>query len=177
MKKDKGYQYRYSNGTYGFINVDATGKAVRYLRLYYPDSYQWGIQVTEIVVLDIDGNAATVEVEKCDKAAGVTVTTPDYNTISYNIQAVENQEGYRYLVYLENVVESRLIGIGVEAGKDYVVENLFSGYVFTAKSEKFCVINRVPLDNIKNYTEKAVRFVKITLSGGGSNYGYVVNVK
>lgn len=297
--------------------ADATGKAVRYLRLYYPDSYRWGIQVTEIAVLDIDGNAATVEVEKCDEAAGVTVTTPDYNTISYNIQAGENQEGYKYLVYLDNAVESRLIGNGVEAGKDYVVENLFSGYftlkviacyngaasegisserfmideasnligmkrnvanayaggypskivemssiydghslataakaidgipllgegatacmrtaagspqwfvidlgeyytpqemeevmlaytnantyasdtkvefsldgngyievgkktgyVFTAKSENFCALNRVPLNNIKNYTEKAVRFVKITLSGGVSNYGYVVN--
>lgn len=297
--------------------ADATGKAVRYLRLYYPDSYQWGIQVTEIAVLDTDANAATVEVEKCDEAAGVTVTTPDYNTISYNIQAGENQEGYKYLVYIENVVGSELIGFGVEAGKDYVVENLFSGYytlkviacyngaasegissetfsidevtnligmkrnvanayaggypskivemssiyeghsletaakaldgipllgegtdasmrtgagspqwfvidlgeyytpgemeevmlaytnnntyasdtkvefsldgnqytevgnktgyVFVAKSEKFCAINRVPLNNIKNYTEKAVRFVKVTLSGGGSNYGYVVN--
>lgn len=296
---------------------DAAGKAVRYLRLYYPDSYQWGIQITEIAVLDTDGNATPVEVEKCDDAAGVTVTTPDYNTISYNIQAGKNQEDYKYIVYLVNGVNDRIIGFGVEAGKDYVVENLFSGYftlkviacyngaasegisserfmidevtnligkkrnvanayaggypskivemssiydghsletaakaldgipllgegpdaclrtgagspqwfvidlgeyytpdemeevmlaytnnntyasdtkvefsldgnqytevgkktgyTYVAKSEKFCAINRVPLNNTKNYTEKAVRFVKVTLSGGGSNYGYVVN--
>ena len=296
---------------------DATGKAVRYLRLYYPDSYTWGIQATEIAVLDIDGNAAKVEIEKCDDAAGVTVTSPDYNTIKYNIQAGENQEDYKYIVYLENGINDRIIGYGVDAGKDYVVENLFSGmwtvrvvacyngaasegirserinidelanqilmkrnianayaggypskivemssiyeghsldtaakaidgipllgegsnacmrtgagspqyfvidlgeyytpsemkevilaytnndtyasdtkvefsldgkqyteagekkgYEFAAKSEKFCAYNRVPLNKLENYTEKGVRFVKITLSGGGSNYGYVVN--
>ena len=42
---------------------DAIGKAVRYVRLYYPDSYQWGIQVTEIAILDTDQNAEKVEVE------------------------------------------------------------------------------------------------------------------
>lgn len=297
--------------------ADAEGKAVRYIRLYYPDSYTWGIQVTEIAVLDIDGNATKAEVEKCDDAAGVTVISPDYNTLVYNIQAGENQEGYKYIVYLINGINDRIIGYGVDAGKDYVVENLFSGmwtvkviacyngaasdgimseridiaeignlfnsgknianayagthpakivemksiyeghslatasaaldgrpntgegsdvamrtaagspqhfvidlgeyytplemqevllaytnastyasdvkvefsldgnkytevgnkkgYVFESKSQNFCAYNRVPLSTLENYEEKAVRFVKITLSGGASNWGYVIN--
>ncbi|MCI9127273.1 MAG: discoidin domain-containing protein [Eubacterium sp.] len=297
--------------------ADAEGKAVRYIRLYYPDSYTWGIQVTEIAVLDIDENAAIIEVEKCDDAAGVTVTSPDYNTLTYNIQAGENQEGYKYIVYLLNGINDRIIGYGVEAGKDYVVENLFSGmwtvkviacyngaasdgilsekieiaeignlfnssrnianayagthpakvvemksiyeghslataaaaldgrpstgegsdvamrtgagspqhfvidlgeyytpqemqelllahtnantyasdvkvefsldgnsytevgnkkgYVFESKSQNFCAYNRVPFNKLETYTDKAVRFVKVTLSGGASNWGYVIN--
>lgn len=297
--------------------ADAEGNAVRYIRLFYPDSYTWGVQVTEIAVLDTNEDAAQIEVEKCDEAAGVTVTSPDYNTIKYNIQAGDNQEDYKYIVYLENGINDRIIGYGVDAGKDYVVENLFAGiwtvrvvacyngaasegirseslniddignlirlkrnvanayaggypakivemssiyeghslataamaldgtprkgegtdvamrtgtgspqyfvidlgeyytpeemkevilaytnastyasdtkvefsldgiqytevenktgYVYAAKSENFCAFNRVPLNKLQNYTEKAVRFVKITLSGGASNWGYVVN--
>lgn len=297
---------------------DATGKVVRYVRLYYPDSYTWGIQVTEIAVLDTDGNATKVEVEKCDDAAGVTVTSPDYNTIKYNIQAGENQEDYKYIVYLENGIEDNIIGYGVDAGKDYVVENVSSGmwtvrvvacyngaasegiksekieiaelgdlfnssrnianayanthparivemssiheghslatategaldgkaspgegssvamrtaagspqhfvidlgeyytpqemkevllaytnantyasdvkvefsldgnqytevankkgYIFTSNSSNSCAYNRVPCNELESYTGKAVRFVKVTLSGGISDWGYVIN--
>ncbi len=296
---------------------DATGKAVRYVRLYYPDSYQWGIQVTEIAILDTDQNAEKVEVEKCADAAGVTAESPDYNTVKYHIEAGDNQENYRYLVYLENAAGKTLIGNGVEAGKDYVVENALAGYYsvkviacyngaasegissesfiiedianlfrlsrnisnvgtngyparivemksiydghsittaqkaldgilntgegsavamrtgagspqyfvidlgeyytpqefkevllahtnagtyaadvkvelsldgtkytevgnkkgysFSANGANACGINRVPLNNIGNYTEKAARFVKITLSNGSSAWGYVVN--
>lgn len=104
------------------------GTPARYVRLYYPDSYTWGIQVTEIAVLDIDGDKKTVEIEKCADAANVTAESPDYNTVKYHIVAGENQEDYRYLVYLENAVGSVLIGNGVEAGKDYVVDNVMAGY-------------------------------------------------
>ncbi|MFQ9514873.1 MAG: discoidin domain-containing protein [Eubacterium sp.] len=296
---------------------DATGTAVRYLRMYYPHSYQYGIQVTEIAVLDTDGNAAQVEVEECDDAAGVTVSSPDFNAISYRVEAGENQEDYKYIVSLESAVDSKIIGLGVEAGKDYTVDymlpgnytvkvvacyngaaskGIFSdsvtiqdisslirmkrniansytngyparivemksiydghsldtaaraldgilnmgegsdtamrtgagspqyfvidlgdyytpsemkevvlaysnastyasdtkvefsrdgtqytevgektGYDLSRTSEKFCATNRVPLDTLENYTEKAVRFVKVTLSGGVSTWGYVVN--
>lgn len=106
--------------------ADAEGKAVRYIRLYYPDSYTWGIQVTEIAVLDIDGNAAKAEVEKCDDAAGVTFTSPDYNTVCFNIEAGPNQEDYKYIVYLETYVGSTLLASGVDAGKDYVIGDMFA---------------------------------------------------
>ncbi len=112
---------------------DAQGEAVRYVRLYYPDSYTWGIQVTEIAVLDTDGNAQTVEIEKCDKPAGVVISSPDYNTISYRVEAGEDQEDYKYMVYLINAIDKVwLIGNGVEAGKEYTADYLFSG-VYTVK--------------------------------------------
>lgn len=297
--------------------ADAQGTAVRYMRLYYPDAYTYGIQVTEIAILDTDGNATKVEMEVCDDAAGVTVSSPDFNTVSYRVEAGENQEGYKYIVSLENAAGSKIIGNGVEAGKDYVVDYMptgiykvkvvacyngaaskgifsedfniedfsnmirmkrniansyTSGYpakivemksiydghsldtaaraidgimnmgegpdaamrtaagtpqyfvidlgeyytpsemkeialAYTNKStyasdtkvefsldgnrytevgnktgyecdrvyETACATNRVSLNSLENYMEKAVRFVKVTLSGGASNYGYVVN--
>lgn len=106
--------------------ADAEGTAVRYIRLYYLDSYTWGIQVTEIAVLDVDENAAKVEVEKCDDAAGVTFTSPDYNTVCFNIQAGPNQEDYKYIVYLENYLGSTILATGVDAGKDYVIGDVFA---------------------------------------------------
>lgn len=112
--------------------TDAAGKAVRYIRLYYPDSYPYGIQVTEIAVLDTDGDAAKTEMEKCEDAAGITVSSPDFNTISYQIQAGENQEGYKYIVSLENGTDSKVIGNGVDAGKDYVVGSVPAG-IYTVK--------------------------------------------
>lgn len=297
---------------------DAVGNGVRYIRLYYPDAYGFGIQITEVAVLDTDNNATEIEVEKCADAAGIEVSTPDYNTVSYTIEAGENQEDYKYIVYLLNGINDRIIGNGVDAGKEYIVENLFSGfwtikvvacykgavsdgitterfeipeisnvirekrnisnaaypnyypakivemksfyeghtletaqkaldsipnvgegptvamrtgkgspqyfvidlgdyyvpqemselmvlysnsktyasdvkvefsldgkkytqvgnkkgYVFTAKSDNFCAYNRIKLDSVSNDTDKAVRYVKVTLSGGASEYGYVVN--
>ncbi len=297
---------------------DAVGKAARYIRLYYPDAYGFGIQITEFAVLDTDKNATEAEVEKCADAAGIKFSTPDYNTVAYTIEAGENQEDYKYIVYLLNGVNDRIIGNGVEAGKEYRVENLFSGfwtikviacyngaasdgitterfeipeignvirekrnisnasypnyypakivemksfyeghtletaqvaldsvpnigegptvamrtdkgspqyfvvdlgeyynpqemlelmvlysnantyasnvkvefsldgkkytevgnkknYIFAAKSANFCAYNRIKLDAVSNDTDKAVRYMKVTLSGGSSAYGYVIN--
>lgn len=298
---------------------DLTGIAgkVRYVRLLYKNSYQWGIQATEIAILDINGDKKEVEADVCADAKSVSLRTDDYNQITYHIEAGEGQKDYKYLVYLENVVGSKLIGNGVEAGKDYTVDNVLSGahwikviachngsaskgissesvmiqdistlirqkrnianaytngypakivemksiyeghsldtaakaldgillygegsdaamrtaagspqyfvidlgeyytpsemkemllaytnvstyaldtkvefsldgeqytevgnkagYVFAATSANVCAINRVPLNKLENYTEKAVRFVKVTLSGGVSTWGYVIN--
>lgn len=290
---------------------------VRYVRLFYKNSYQWGVQATEIAILDTNGDKTEVEADVCEDAKSVTLRTDDYNQITYRIEAAEGQEGYKYLVYLENVVSSKLIGNGVDAGTDYVVDNVLSGahtvrviacydgaasngissesvmvgdistlirekrnianaytsgypakiiemgsfyeghsldtaakaldgillygegsdaamrtaagspqyfvidlgeyytpaemqelllaytnastyasdtkvefsldgeqytevgnetgYVFTSISANTCAINRVPLDELENYTEEAVRFVKVTLSGGVSTWGYVIN--
>lgn len=101
----------------------ATG-AVRYIKLFYPDSYNYGIQATEIAVLDTDLDVQTVEVEKCDDAAGVTVTPSLYNTITYNIEAGANQEDYVYMAYLD---ETTKIGNAVNAGTDYTVTGIAGG--------------------------------------------------
>lgn len=100
--------------------TDVTG-AVKVVRLYYPDSYQWGIQATEIGVLDINQDAQEVQAPKCDDAAAVTVSSPDYNTFSYTITAGENQEGYKYLVYLDG---KTLVGNGVDAGEVYTLTGI-----------------------------------------------------
>lgn len=144
----KGYEIQYSTNSLDFTTVkkvdgavvkdactnnnlidvqemDITEGAVRYIRIYYPDSYTWGIQAREIAVLDVDGDATTVEVQKCEPAAGVVITSSDYNTLTYNITAGENQQGYRYLVYLD---DTQLIGNGVDAGVDYTVTGVTGGY-------------------------------------------------
>lgn len=103
--------------------TEITG-AVRYIRLFYPDSYRYGIQAREIAVLDVDMNAATVTVEKCDEAAGINVEVTDYNTITYSIVAGENQENYVYMVYLNGTTK---IGHAVQADTDYTVSGIVSG--------------------------------------------------
>ena len=100
------------------------GKVVQYVKISYPDSYTWGIQVKEIAILDTDGNAQEVEVEKCADAAAVTVKSEDFNTITYNITAGENQEDYVYMVYLDGANE---IGTRVAAGVDHTVTGVVGG--------------------------------------------------
>ncbi len=101
----------------------ATG-AVRYLRLYYPDAYGYGIQVREIAVLDTNMDVTTVEVEKCTTTAIVTVSSPDYNTITYNITS-SDPTGYRYVVALDG---AKIVGNGVDAGVDYTITGVESGF-------------------------------------------------
>lgn len=144
----KGYKIQYSTDSVNFTDVkvvsatdfasqvtdkdnlleiqdvsDATG-GVRYIRLFYPDSYSYGIQAREIAVLDTDLNAQTIQIEKCDDAAAITVESTDYNTITYSITAGENQEDYVYMVYLN---ETTKIGHAVLAGQEYTVGGIIAG--------------------------------------------------
>ena len=105
------------------VNDISTTGAVRYVRAYYPKTADYGIQITEIAVLDTNGDAKTVEVSHCENAAGVTVKSEDYNQITYNITAGENQADYKYMVYDDNV----LVGNQVEAGKDYKIDGVSAG--------------------------------------------------
>lgn len=99
--------------------VSATG-AVRYVRLYYPDSYGYGIQVREIAVLSTEQNINKVEVEKCEAPAGVTVTSDAYCELTYTIDA--GQDGYKYIVYLDGNKIEELIDAGT-----YTVTELDAG--------------------------------------------------
>lgn len=105
-------------------NVSGATGAVRYIKLLYPDSYTWGIQAREIAVLDTNQDAQTAVIEKCDEAAGVTVSSTAYNSVTYNIIAGENQENYVYIVYLDG---KTAIGSGVNAGTDYTVTGIDGG--------------------------------------------------
>ena len=108
-------------------DISGVEGAVRFIRLVYPNAYTWGIQANEIAILDTDQNKAFAEVDECADAKGVTVSSEDYNQVSYEIEAGENQDGFKYLVYLVNNNGSKLIGNGVEAGKKYTVDSVVAG--------------------------------------------------
>lgn len=98
--------------------------AVRYVRLFYPDRYGYGVQVKQLAVLNVNNDAAEAEIEMCDDAAGVTVTSDSYNSLSYTIEAGEGQEDYVYNVTLDGGVE---IGKGVKAGETYTIDDVTAG--------------------------------------------------
>ena len=104
--------------------VQAEG-AVRFVQVYYPQTANYGMQLTEIAVVDTDGNLAKAELEKCEDAAGVTVKSEGLGEITVNVTAGENQEGYTYLVYVDNQTTAALSGI--QAGVDYKITGIASG--------------------------------------------------
>ena len=108
---------------------DMTGVtgAVRYIRFYYPEAYTWGVQVREIAALSTDKNAKKAELQYCDDPAEVTVKSDKYCQIAYTIKAGENQDDYKYMVYLNN----NLVGDRVTAGT-YTIDNLDAG-TYTVK--------------------------------------------
>ncbi len=145
-----GYQIQYSPNGLAFNTVktvaagDVTGQLsaqnlieeedlagiegkVRYIRVLYPQSYTWGIQATEIAVLDTDGNLAKAEANVCADAKSVTAASDDYNKVTYTIEAGENQEEYKYIVYLQSGSSLKRIGNAVDAGKAYTVEGVAGG--------------------------------------------------
>lgn len=89
------------------IKIELAGKAVQYVKFYYPDAYQYGVGARELAVLDINEDAETVEIERCDEAAGVEASSDDFNTLTYKVIAGQNQEDYVYNVYLDG---TQLIG-------------------------------------------------------------------
>ena len=108
---------------------DMTGVtgAVRYIRFYYHEAYTWGVQVREIAALSTDKNAKKAELQYCDDPAEVTVKSDKYCQITYTIKAGENQDDYKYMVYLNN----NLVGDRVTAGT-YTIDNLDAG-TYTVK--------------------------------------------
>ena len=85
-------------------DVENTEGNVRFVKIYYPNSYTWGIQVRAIAVLDTDEDVVEGTIESCDNPAGITASSDDYNEITYSITAGENQEDYVYVVSLDVIV-------------------------------------------------------------------------
>ena len=107
---------------------DMTGVtgAVRYIRFYYPEAYTWGVQVREIAALSTDKNAKKAELQYCDDPAEVTVKSDKYCHVTYTIKAGENQDDYKYMVYLNN----NLVGDRVTAGT-YTIDNLDARNIYS----------------------------------------------
>lgn len=140
----------------------ATG-AVRYVRAYYPKTADFGMQITEFAVLDTDLNAATVEVEKCDDAAGVAVVSDDFNSITYSITAGENQEDYVYMVYLDDTKE---IGTQVSADVEYTVTDIAGGIhtvkvvsLYDGKVSEGIISDEVTVEDYYTYYQTSLREV------------------
>lgn len=105
-------------------DVEGSEGNVRYVKIFYPDSYTWGIQVREIAVLDTDGDIEEGVIEKCADPAAVTVSSDDYNTVKYEITAGEDQEDFTYAVYLDDGTQ---LAAGVLAGTEYTVSGVKGG--------------------------------------------------
>ena len=109
-----------------------TSGAVRYVRVYYPNSVAYGAQMSEIGVYDIDGDAELAPVETIDDPAGFTAASYDYNEITGTITAGPDQEDYTYSIYLNgNLAEE-----GLSAGS-YTLDAVVGGtYDVSVKSYK-----------------------------------------
>lgn len=96
------------------IVTDVSGQsgAVRYVKVYYPKSADYGIQICEIAVLSTEQNAAKIEVEHCDDPENFTVTSDRICEIDYTITAGAGQEDYKYIVYLDGNPVTDLISAG-----------------------------------------------------------------
>lgn len=96
--------------------------AVRYIKIDYPATADYGIQICEIAVLDTDLNAALAQVEMCANPADLIVTSDAIKTITYTIVPDVGQEDYKYMVY----IDGKLVADRVDAGT-YTVENIEAG--------------------------------------------------
>ena len=114
--------------------------AVRYVRVYFPNSVAYGAQITEFGVYDIDGDAELAPVETVDDPAGFTAESNDYNEITGTITPDTGQveDGYTWNVYLDgNLAAEGLTGgdyrlDGVEAGSyDVTVKSYKDGFLST----------------------------------------------
>lgn len=104
-----------------------TGK-VRFVKILYKAAYNWGIQATEIALLSTEGNAQTVDPDRCSEAEAVNVEVTDFNTIKYSITPSADQNGFKYLVYAIKGSTKTLIGDAVDANQEYVYDELPAGY-------------------------------------------------
>ena len=100
-------------------NIDG----VRYVKVTYPQSYTWGVQLREFAVINNDGNPQKAQVQMCDDAADVITSSSVIGQLTYTVQAGNNQEGYLYDVYLGTT----LIRADASAGVAYTDDNLPEG--------------------------------------------------
>lgn len=99
-------------------NVVGQRGGVRYVKVYYPKSAGYGIQICEIGVISTEQNLKTIEVENCADPKDFTVTSDKICEIEYTITPGENQEGYKYAVYVDGIRMTDLIEAGSGVIKD-----------------------------------------------------------
>ena len=111
--------------------IDMTGtsvsdiQGVRYVKVTYPESYTWGVQLREFAVMNNAGNHTEAEIDMCDNPDSITLSSNDWEQLKYTVVAGPNQEGYVYDVYLND--STTPVGNHVSAGTQYTVNGLKEG--------------------------------------------------
>ena len=106
------------------IDKEAVQGNVQTVRIYVDSNVAYGAQVAEIAVIS-ENPQGPVEVAPAADAAGVTVSSENLGEIKFNITAGENQEGYTYLVYLDDATDP--VMSNCLAGTDYTITGVASG--------------------------------------------------
>ncbi len=101
-------------------NVSHMEGNVRYIRVNYPTTATYGMQIREIVVLDSDKNAVEVEPIMLESPK-FTATADGFNKIQVTIDSVETQSDYEYYIIIDGKVIDK-----VPAGT-HVFENIDGG--------------------------------------------------
>ncbi len=156
---------------------------VRKVRTNINQAVAWGAQVTEIAVFS-ENPQGPVEVEPADNPAKVDVsseTSKDFTgNIKFNITAGENQENYKYIVYLDNETSPSLTDC--VAGRDYTITGVSSGKhtIKVVSSNNGFVSDglistevevKTVLDDFKDYTKNFAYMASWELMGGQSSEG------
>lgn len=87
-------------------DVSKVSGNVRYIRVNYPTTPDFGMQVSEIIVLDSDKNQQTVEPIILDNPQ-FTAAADGYNKIKVTIDEVEGQSDYDYYIILDNEIAKK----------------------------------------------------------------------
>ncbi len=156
---------------------------VRKVRININQAVAWGAQVTEIAVFS-ENPQGPVEVEPADNPAKVDVsseTSKDFTgNIKFNITAGENQDGYKYAVFVDNSETASFTDC--VAGKDYTITGVTSGKhtIKVVSSNNGFVSDglistevevKTVLDDFKDYTKNFAYMASWELMGGQSSEG------
>ncbi len=156
---------------------------VRKVRININRAVAWGAQVTEIAVFS-ENPQGPVEVEPADNPAKVDVsseTSKDFTgNIKFNITAGENQDGYKYAVFVDNSETASFTDC--VAGKDYTITGVTSGKhtIKVVSSNNGFVSDglistevevKTVLDDFKDYTKNFAYMASWELMGGQSSEG------
>lgn len=112
---------------------------VRYVKVYYPKSAYYGIQICEIAVLDNDNNIEQISVE-IPKPESVEVYSNDCNSLIVELND-KKQEDFLYNIYIDDVKVKDKVSNGVyvfteidEGKHDVSVKAVRGEYMSEAKS-------------------------------------------
>ncbi|MBE5959216.1 MAG: discoidin domain-containing protein [Lachnospiraceae bacterium] len=157
---------------------------VRYVRVYYPNSIAYGAQTSEVGIFDTDGDAKISDkVVNVDNPASVLVESTEdvFGQIRFSVTAGANQEGYRYLAFLDD--NEAPILVNLSAGTQYNIDGISAGVhtlrivsSYQGRASTGIVSSPVTVYDYESYVsnpEKNVCYFKeFTIFPGEANEGY-----